>query len=82
MLNMHQLLASFRTPWEKTLRGTQKGMPKKKGRNILVMKSFLLKGGISLSSQHAYYFAPSSGFIKTRWNNLALCDSCGKIEIY
>lgn len=28
------------------------------------------KRDISLRSQHAYYAAPSSGFIKTRWNAL------------
>lgn len=28
------------------------------------------KEDISLRSQHAYYTAPSSGFIKTRWNTL------------
>lgn len=38
--------------------------------NILVMRSFLQKGDISLRSQHAYYSAPSSGFIKTRWKTL------------
>lgn len=37
--------------------------------NILVMRRFLPKEDVSLSSQHAYYSAPFSGLIKTRWND-------------
>lgn len=43
--------------------------------NILVMRSFHQKGDISLRSQHAYYTAPTSGFIKTRWNTCAFYKS-------
>lgn len=32
------------------------------------MRSFLQRGDISLRSQHAYYAAPSAGFIKTIWD--------------
>lgn len=39
------------------------------------MRSFLQRGHISLRSQHAYYCAPSSGFIKTRWNTWAFYTS-------
>lgn len=37
--------------------------------NILVVGRFQLKEDVSLSSQHAYYSAPFSGLIKTRWND-------------